>query len=122
MAGQAVLIVLAVREPAMRSALAAQLTLAGVDLVTAHEVDGPVLRRSVRRPAVLILDEHTVVSRPPEWLDALVAEPYWRQIVVLCDILETHGPRDARLVHLDRHHAREAIAELLPTWVAEENG
>jgi hypothetical protein len=122
MAGQAVLLVLAVSEPALRSALAAQLTLAGIDLVTAHEVDGPVLRRSVRRPAVLVLDEHTVMSRSPEWLDALIAEPYWRQIVVLCDWLENDSPRDMRLVYLDRSRAREAIAELLPKWIAEENG
>jgi hypothetical protein len=120
-AGKAVLLVLAVSEPGLRSALAAQLSLAAIDLVTAHEVDGPVLRRSVRRPAVLVIDEQTVLSRPAEWLEALLIEPYWRQILVLCEkVAGAAGARDSRLQYLAQDRAREAIAELIPQWLTED--
>lgn len=122
MSSKAVLLVLAVSEPGLRSALAAQLTLAGVDIVTAHEVDGPTLRRSIRRPAILILDEHVIVARSAEWLDALLSEPYWRQILVLCErVTSTNGnDRDPRLLYLTQSEARSEIGKLIPQWVAEE--
>jgi hypothetical protein len=114
-----VLLVLAVREPGLRSILAAQLSLPGVDLVTAQDVDGPALRRSVRRPAVLVVDAATVEERSTEWLNALLAEPHWRCIMVVTrGISEPCG--ETRLEYIDKSAVPKRICELLPVWLAED--
>lgn len=121
MPGKEILLVLAVRELGLRSTLAARLSLVGADLITAADLHDPALERNVRHPAALILDEDAIAGRSDEWLDAVLEESRWRQVVVL-----TSSPCDARadprLLYLERQSAPERIADLIPQWRAEQHG
>ncbi len=73
-----------------------------------------------QKTPILLLDERSLESRSADWLDALVAEPYWRRILVLCETPAATGERDGRLGYIDRGGARAAIAALIPQWQAED--
>lgn len=114
-----VLLVLAVREPGLRSILATQLFMPEVDLVTAQDID-QALRRNVRRPAVLIMDAQTVAERPSGWVSELLAEPHWRCVIVV--VPDGGAPMfpDERLEYLEKSAVRGRMADLLPVWLSEE--
>ena len=114
------LLVLAAREMGFRSALAARLTMAGANLLTTNDVEDPGLARSVRGPAVLILEEALVADRSSEWLQALLAVPQWLRVVVLGDG-RAEGP-DERLIYIKSDSAANVIASLMPQWQAEAAG
>jgi hypothetical protein len=118
-----VLLVLIIREAGLRSTLSARLSLVGADLITARSLDDPVLRRSVQRPAILIIEEETIAGFDMIDLVTLLDSPHWRQVVALCDALP--GPvapnSDPRLLRLERKSAPSAIAELVPRWQSEDS-
>jgi hypothetical protein len=112
-----VLLVLAVQEAGLRSALAAQLALSGASLVTTADVDNPALLRGVHRPAVLVLDAGMAAERPAGWLETALEDYRWLQIV----LLSSTALADAALPHpklllLDPRHAVRALAEKIPHW------
>jgi hypothetical protein len=115
-----VLLVLAAREMGFRSALAARLTMAGANILTAYDVDDPGLARSVHGPAVLIVEQALVADRSPEWLVALLAVPQWLRVVVLGDG-RAEGADD-RLIYIKSDVAVKAISALIPQWQAEAAG
>lgn len=116
-----VLLVLAMREPGLRSMLAGRLALAGANVVTAEDADDPVLARAVRRRAVLIVDDATSASHGDGWLATLLADARWHCVVLLGD--EAASPAlggDPRMIRLRLADAATAIANLLPRWDAEQ--
>jgi DNA-binding NarL/FixJ family response regulator len=119
-----ILFVLAINEPGQRSTLAARLSLAGADVVTAKDAHDPSLLRGVHGPAVLIIDEGMMGGRSAEWIESLLEEPCWRYLVVLCE----KSPATAvpagnpRLLYFQRAAAPAALAERLPVWFPELAG
>ncbi len=123
MAESNILFVLAIRDPGQRGMLAARLSLARADVVTARDAHDPALLRNVRGPAVLILEEATMGERSAEWLDSLLEEPRWRYLVVLTETIPPAPPDgDPRLLYLQRSGAPAALAELVPRWFRELAG
>jgi hypothetical protein len=110
-----VLLVLAVQEAGLRSALAAQLAMAGASLITANDVDDPALTRGVRRPAVLVIDTMTVSKRDGDWLAATLEDLRWHQVVVLTDQPPLAHPK---LVHCAPMQAVRVLTEKMPQWHA----
>lgn len=119
MSTNAVLIVLAAREPGMRSLLTVRLSMPGVDLVTAQHPDDAVLRRNVRRAAVLVLDAATVDAHPHEWLDALLEDPHWRCILVVT-AADRRPVAHPRIEYVAQAEIAARIAALLPLWSNED--
>lgn len=115
-----VLLVLAVQEAGLRSALAAQLALSGASLVTTSDVDSPALLRGVRRPAVLVLDEAMAGERPGGWLEAELEDGRWLQIVLLAAALEAESAAaHPKLLRAEARHAVRTLAERIPHWSEE---
>lgn len=111
------LLVLAVQEAGLRSALTAQLGLAGANLITTSDVDNPALLRGVRRPAVLVLDDVMISERPPKWLDGALADLRWREIVLLT-VANAACAEHPKLLRLDAKNAVRVLAEKIPHWKA----
>lgn len=115
------LLVLAAREMGFRSALAARLTMSGANLLTTNDIEDPGLARSVRGPAVLIVEEALVADRSSEWLQALLAVPHWLRVVVLGEAAENGRAEgaDDRLIYIKSDTAVKTLAALIPEWQAE---
>ncbi|NML05672.1 hypothetical protein [Sphingomonas sp. G-3-2-10] len=113
------LLVLIIHEAGLRSSLVAQLSLAGASIVTARDIDDPMLVRTVRKPSVLVLDHDFVAAHPSDWLDDVLADPRWHKLVVLNG--PTDCPVDPRCVALDGKGASGAIMQKLPGWKAERD-
>lgn len=114
-----VLLVLAIQEAGLRSALAAQLALSGASLVTTGDVDDPALLRGVRRPAVLVLDGGMAAERPAGWLDAALDDVRWLQIVLLSAGVEDPPGAHPKLLHAETRLAARALADNVPRWREE---
>ena len=116
-----VLLVVAMRELGMRSMLAGRLALIGADVMTAEDVDDPVLDRAVRRRAVLIVEEAMVASHGTNWIETLLADPRWHCIVLLGSAAASPAlGGDPRVIRLGLADAASTIAGLLPRWNAEQ--
>lgn len=114
MSGSRTLIVAILRDSALRSALAAQLSLLGVELITATSVVRADRARA-RRPAVLVIDEagvHGVVER---WIDALHASGDWQRVAVLADAAADTAERPW-LTCLDRAMPASNLAQHIAKW------
>lgn len=112
-----VLLILVLREAGLRSTLSARLSFAGADVITAQGLHDPALTRGARRPAVLVLDEDAIASRSDEWLEALVGDPHWHEVVVLAATASLPPARaGGRLLYLDRATASTGLAAHLPRW------
>lgn len=115
-------LVLAVHEPGLRSTLAARLSLAGADVITAKNIHDPAIRRGLHSAAVLVLDDHMLGDRSDEWIAALLEEPCWHCLVVLAAAAPPPAvAHDPRLLHLELASAPAAIAALIPQWLAERS-
>ncbi|RYY29426.1 MAG: hypothetical protein EOP62_00890 [Sphingomonadales bacterium] len=116
MASETLLLVLIIKEAGLRSTLAARLSLAGADMLTADDFEDPRLARHKKRPLVLISDEAAVMEHEGG-CDGLVADPRWLRVVILspgaCE-----GSDNPRLIRLERKSAAKAIGALLPEWQA----
>lgn len=112
------LLVLVVHEAGLRSSLVAQLSMAGASIVTARDIDDPMLARSVRKPSVLILDLGYVIAQDAQWLDRVLAEPRWAKLVVLTGP-DGYPDPDPRCVYLDGKSASAEIMRQMAHWNAE---
>ncbi|MBO9714907.1 hypothetical protein [Sphingomonas sp.] len=117
---RAVLVVLAVANPGLRSALTAQLTLAGADIVTVSDPDARAVRGAVRRPAALVIDAQMLAAGEPGWLAALVREPHWYCVLAL-DV-EPLPEVEGHLCYASAAEARAVIAQMLPSWRDDGSG
>ncbi|MDF7776569.1 hypothetical protein P1X14_15035 [Sphingomonas sp. AOB5] len=111
------LLVLIIHEAGLRSSLVAQLSLAGASIVTAKDVDDPMLTRSVRKPSILVLDHEFVAAQQAGWLDDVLAEPRWNRLVVLDGPADC--PADPRCIALDGKNAAASIMASMPGWKAQ---
>lgn len=112
-----VLLVLAVQETGLRSALTAQLALAGASLITTGDVDNPALLRGVRRPAVLVLDGGTAAEQPESWFDSALDDGRWLQVVLLTADSDPEPARShPKLLCVEAKQAVGALAEKIPHW------
>jgi hypothetical protein len=105
------LVVLIIAEPGLRSALAAQLTGLGENVMTLpHMPDDAAIARLARQDAVLIADKSTLEGRSPEGL----VDAGWRHVAVLNG--ESPNPQDSRLVRLRRADALAQVTAALAEW------
>ncbi|WP_448661339.1 hypothetical protein ACG3SL_11855 [Sphingomonas sp. CJ20] len=111
------LFVLIVSEVALRSTLAARLTLAGADLVTARDYDDPQLTRNTDRPAVLITDAGAALHREGG-AQSLSADARWSRVVVLTPGAEARESDDPRLFYVQGATAAAGITSLVSAWEA----
>jgi hypothetical protein len=112
MSGINVLLVLVLREAALRSTLVARLAMGGASVWTAQRFDEKV-PASIRTPAVLVTDTESVDAHPGGAI-ALRDDARWRMVVVL-----TRGAlpasEDARLHYVEHADAMAALTRLLST-------
>lgn len=98
------LVVLIVRQSALRSALVARLALDGATVCTARDFDA---NHSIaaRGPAVLVADAESIEDHPggPQ---AVADDPRWERVIVLG---EGETPDDA-----DRASAAETAGDMIP--------
>lgn len=105
------LLVLIVRDAALRGLLIGQLSLAGEVLVTYDgSLDDKALDRTAPPPAILISDDDLVAMR----FIALADGDRWSGFIHLCDTYDAPGPR--RFTRVDRSRAGAQIRETLTAW------
>ncbi|RYD62669.1 MAG: hypothetical protein EOP58_12800 [Sphingomonadales bacterium] len=102
----------------MRSTLAARLSMAGADVLTADDFGDPRLARHKKRPLVLIADDVAIESHEGG-CDGLLADPRWLCLVVMPGACTDR--EDPRLIRVERATAAKTIAQLLPEWQAARN-
>jgi hypothetical protein len=107
-----VLLVLVLREAALRSTLVARLAMGGATVWTAQRFDEK-LPASIRTPAVLVTDAESVDAHPGGVV-ALCHDTRWRMVVVLTGDAAPDS-QDARLVYIPRSDAAAALARVLET-------
>lgn len=112
------LLVLIVGEVGLRSTLAARLVLTGADLVTAGSFHDPVIARSVRQPATLVVDGKTLASQEPDWVTHLLAQDRWQRVVLLDGVYATQ-PANDRLVVVEGEDKATKLVSLVAGWRAD---
>lgn len=105
------LLVLIVRDAALRGLLIGQLSLAGEVLATYDGALGDMaFDRIARPPAILITDDAMVAAR----FEALADGDRWHGFIHLGD--EYHAPRARKIVRVDRAQAAAQICATLAAW------
>lgn len=105
------LLVLIVRDAALRGLLIGQLSLAGEVLVTYDgSLDDKALDRTARPPAILITDDDLVAAR----MVTLADDDRWYGFIHLADRYD--APRTRRHARVDRARAGAQICETLAAW------
>lgn len=106
------LLVLVVREPALRVMLVGQLSLDGESIVS---FDGPIanaaLERIARPPAILITDDEALGAS----FATIAAGERWRGLIHLADQPDVPVEGD-KVARLDRREAFAQISATLATW------
>jgi len=110
MSGINVLLVLVLREAALRSTLVARLAMGGATVWTAQRLDEK-LPASIRTPAVLVTDAESVGAHPGGAV-VLRDDPRWRMVVVVTADVVPESP-DARLVYIPHGDAMAALTRAL---------
>lgn len=112
MATQAILVIVAVRDPGLRSALAARLSLEGFDLLTASGIGYGLLGSTmIRPPAVLVIDEALIPGDPDRWIEKQRSVGDWRRLAVLTAAGQVAG--DDWCHRISPRSARKAVSELV---------
>jgi len=117
MPGSDPLLVVIVREAAVRSTLVARLAMNGADMCTALYFDERHPASSSGKPAALITDQ-TAVDEHPGGIAALLEDPRWVRIIVLTRDTATASV-DPRLLYVDAGEAAPATTRLLDDWRRE---
>ena len=111
------LLVLIVRDAALRGVLIGQLSLDGELLVTFDgSMDDAAFDRSARPPAVLITDDDGVAAR----FDELAAGDRWCSFLHLCDDVGAAPHSCPRAVRIARSDAPAQIRVALAGWRTRE--
>lgn len=117
MAAQAILVVVAVQDAALRSGLAAHLSLDRHDLLTASNIGyGLLVSTMIRDPAILVIDEGLIPGDPDRWIEAQRSLDGWRHLVVLTG--DAPAPVDGGnwLVRIGGRNSRKLLTELMRDW------
>jgi len=121
MAAEAILVVAAVSDAALRSGLAAHLSLDGYDLLTASNIGYGLLGSTmIREPAILVIDEALIPLDPDRWIEAQRNLGGWRHLVVLTG--DAPAPVDGGdwLVRIAERNAGKLLTELMRDWAHAE--
>jgi hypothetical protein len=106
-------IVLAVADPGLRSALVAQLGLAGeLVIATTDHLDGQ-LSPAIRATSLLVIEQSLISSVGPDWAETLRAQNWLATVIVIVD--PVHGLKvvDEHIHLADREVAGVQILALL---------
>lgn len=117
MAKRPMLVVVVVEDPGLRSALAAQLALSGINLLTAESFESDIIeRRMIRQPSMLIIDEEGIEGDPGVWVERQWLDRAWERVVVLTVDMPAVADTTEWLVHLDRRWPAREIAGRVAEW------
>ncbi|MFA5965630.1 MAG: hypothetical protein WC804_16565 [Sphingomonas sp.] len=106
------LLVLVIREAALRVMLIGQLTLVGESIVSFDgAVDDIVFDRAARPPAILITDDAALGAS----FEHFAVGDRWRGLIQLADD-RGYPVRGAKIARVDRHDAFAHVSETLTTW------
>ena len=120
MAAQAILVVVAVRDAGLRSALAAHLSLDGFELLTASGIGYGLLgSKMVRSPSVLVIDEGLIPCDPDRWIESQRSVGGWQHLVILNGATPTPVNGGEWLVRIAARNARRLLSELLADWARQ---
>ncbi|AQR73586.1 hypothetical protein [Sphingomonas sp. LM7] len=108
------LLVLILREAAIRSTLVARLAMGGADTCTAQYFDEK-RPASARGAAAVLVTDQEAVDGHPGGTAALLRDPQWRMVIVLAPAAAPGGG-DPRLIHLARGDAAVGLTRLLAEW------
>ena len=120
MAAQAILVVVVVRDAGLRSALAAHLSLEGLDLLSASNIGYGLLGSNmIRSPSILVIDEGLIPCDPERWIEKQRSVGGWEHLVILNGA--TPAPVDGGewLVRIAARNARKLLSELLADWIRD---
>ena len=105
------LLVLIVRDAALRGLLIGQLSLAGEVLVTYDgALEDPAFDRTARSPAILVTDDSAVAAS----FETLIEGDRWRGFIYLGD--PHHAPRTGKIASVDPTQATPQIRATLAAW------
>lgn len=106
------LLVLVIREAALRVMLIGQLTLGG-ELIVSFDgpVENPVLDRTARSPAILITDDDALGAS----FERFAAGDRWRGLIHLADG-SGHPVRGEKIARVDSREAVAQVRETLARW------
>ncbi|MDP5281223.1 hypothetical protein Q9Q95_20020 [Sphingomonas sp. DG1-23] len=116
MPGSDPLVVVIVREAAVRSTLVARLAMSGANMCTAQHFDER-HPASLRGTAAMLITDRAAIDAHPDGAAALLCDPQWSRIVVLThDAAATS--EDPRLLYLAPGDAA-ALTRLVSDWRGE---
>ena len=122
MAAQAILVVVVVRDAGLRSALAAHLSLDGLELPTASDIGYGLLGSAmIRPPSILLIDDSLIPCDSERWIENQRNLGDWRHLVVLTGAAPAAVDGSQWLVRIGQRNARNLISELLIGWVGDES-
>lgn len=110
---RAILVVVAVRDPGLRSLLAAELSVVGVELLTAtHYLQVPA---QAREPGIAVVDLSDMEPEPAMWLEALAAEKRWPRLAIVGDEA-TDTATGGWPVRVLRRNASQVLRDILENF------
>lgn len=110
---RAILVVVAVRDPGLRSLLAAELSVVGVELITAdHYLQVPA---QAREPGIAVVDASEMEPDPATWLESLAAEKGWPRLAIVGDGA-TDAATDRWPVRVSRRSASKVLRDILENF------
>ncbi|WP_158298802.1 hypothetical protein [Sphingomonas psychrotolerans] len=112
------LVVVIVREAAIRSTLVARLAMSGANMCTAQQFDErhPASARGV---AAMLITDREAIDAHPGGVAALLRDPQWSRIIVLTRDVPAQS-EDPRLLYVDAGEAAAAMTCLLAGWRRED--
>lgn len=121
MAAQAILVVVVVPDAGLRTALAAHLSLDGLELLTSSGIGYGLLGSPlVREPAILIIDEIVIPCDADRWIEKQRNLGGWQHLVVLGGTAPAPVDGSEWLIRIASRNARKMLPELLRGWVNNE--
>jgi hypothetical protein len=111
-------IVLAIADPGLRSALSAQLALAGKLIISAESHLDPGLSPAIRATALLVIEHCLIMSDGTDWSATLRAQNWLSTVIVIVDKDQVLFSADDNVHLACRHEAGLQILALLQSWKA----
>lgn len=118
MSGTSPQLILAIKDPGLRSLLAARLGMAGeMPISTVDHLD-PTLGEAIRATALLIIEEAMIQAPLTEWVETLRNQCWAGRIIIISNAVQGLAERDDTVM-VARRDAGAAIPVLVQLWQAE---
>ncbi|EIZ78688.1 hypothetical protein WSK_2736 [Novosphingobium sp. Rr 2-17] len=111
-------LILAIRDPGLRSLLAARLGMAGEVPISTVDHLAPALGKKIRATALLIIEESMIDAPPAEWVQTLRDQCWKGRIIIISRTAERLAETDDT-VTIRYSDAGVAIPALVQLWQAE---